>query len=320
MAMKSIIVAGKERCGRTLLSVGIALNLQDISYFKPLFIKKIWGKVDKDEDVKIMKKVLDLPFSETEICPGIEQDMTNNKIQEGFEKVSKGKKLTIIESDIFYGYKKGFSALHIAHLLGGKIILLIEKRDGWEDEAEFFSERLNNTLLGIVLNKGEDSDLKKEGLLGVIPYEGSLSTLSASQIAEELYATILAGDDGLGKTIENILVGAMTVEHATKYFLQTQNKCVITGGDREDIIIAALSTSTSCVVITGDIVPSISVIEKAERKRIPLLSVSWDTFTTAEKIEAIVPKIRPENKEMLAKIKEMTKPVTAQISSLLSLS
>ncbi|MEK7813408.1 MAG: DRTGG domain-containing protein, partial [Candidatus Desantisbacteria bacterium] len=226
---------------------------------------------------------------------------------------------TVIESDIFYGYKEGFSALHIAHLLEGKILLLIEKKDGWEDEAGFFSERLNNTLLGIVLNKGEESDLKKEGLLGVIPYEGNLSTISANQIAEELYATILAGDDGLEKVIENILVGAMTVEHATKYFLQEKNKCIITGGDREDIIMSALSTSTSCVVITGDIVPSISVIEKAERKRIPLLSVSWDTFTTAEKIEAIVPRIRPENKEMLARIKEMTKPTADKIASLLSL-
>ncbi|MBU1262028.1 hypothetical protein KKG61_02365 [bacterium] len=318
--MKSIIVTGNGRCGRTLLSVGMALNLQDASYFKPLFIKNIWGKRGIDEDVKIMKKVLNLPFSETEICPGIEQDVTNNKIQSAFKIVSEGKSLTIVESDIFYGYKKGFSALHMANLLGGKILLLIEKKDGWEDEASFFSERLNDNLLGIVLNKGEESDLKKEGLLGVIPYEGSLSTLSASQIAEELYATILAGDDGLVKVIENILVGAMTVEHANKYFLQGKNKCVITGGDREDIIIAALSTSTSCVVITGDIVPSISVIEKAERKRIPLLSVSWDTFTTAEKIEAIVPKIKPENKEMLTKIKEITKPVADKISSLLSLS
>ncbi len=317
--MKSIIVAGRNRCGRTLLSVGMALNLQDVSYFKPLFIKKIWGKRGIDEDAKIMKKILELPFSETEICLGTEQDVTNDKIKSCFKKVSKDKRLTVIESDIFYGYKEGFSALHIAHLLEGKILLLIEKKDGWEDEAGFFSERLNNTLLGIVLNKGEESDLKKEGLLGVIPYEGNLSTISANQIAEELYATILAGDDGLEKVIENILVGAMTVEHATKYFLQEKNKCIITGGDREDIIMSALSTSTSCVVITGDIVPSISVIEKAERKRIPLLSVSWDTFTTAEKIEAIVPRIRPENKEMLARIKEMTKPTADKIASLLSL-
>ena len=317
--MKSIIVAGRNRCGRTLLSVGMALNLQDVSYFKPLFIKKIWGKRGIDEDAKIMKKILELPFSETEICLGTEQDVTNDKIKSCFKKVSKDKRLTVIESDIFYGYKEGFSALHIAHLLEGKILLLIEKKDGWEDEAGFFSERLNDTLLGIVLNKGEESDLKKEGLLGVIPYEGNLSTISANQIAEELYATILAGDDGLEKVIENILVGAMTVEHATKYFLQEKNKCIITGGDREDIIMSALSTSTSCVVITGDIVPSISVIEKAERKRIPLLSVSWDTFTTAEKIEAIVPRIRPENKEMLARIKEMTKPTADKIASLLSL-
>jgi hypothetical protein len=316
MAMKSIIVAGNKRCGRTLLSVGMALNLQDISYFKPFCTKKIWGRKG-DEDIKIMKKIIDIPYSETELYLDIEQDVANNKIQEIFEKVSQGKKLTIVESDMFYGYRKKFSALHIAHLLGGKIILLIEKKDGWEDEAGFFSDRLNNTLLGIVLNKGEESDLQKEGLLGVIPYDSSLSTLSVNQIAEELYATILAGDDGLGKVVENILVGAMTVEHATKYFLQTQNKCVITGGDREDIVMAALSTSTSCVVITGDIVPSINVIEKAERKKIPLLSVSWDTFTTAEKIEAIVPKIKPENKEMLAKIKEMTKPVANKISSLI---
>ena len=160
MAMKSIIVAGNKGCGRTLLSVGMALNLQDISYFKPFCTKKIWGK-KSDEDVKIMKKILNLPYSETELYLEIEQDITNDKIREIFERVSQGKRLTLIESDIFYGYRKKFSALHIAHLLGGKILLLIEKKDGWKDEAGFFSERLNNILLGIVLNKGEESDAKK---------------------------------------------------------------------------------------------------------------------------------------------------------------
>ncbi|MEK9149551.1 MAG: hypothetical protein AAB267_05835, partial [Candidatus Desantisbacteria bacterium] len=94
--MKSIIVAGRNRCGRTLLSVGMALNLQDVSYFKPLFIKKIWGKRGIDEDAKIMKKILELPFSETEICLGTEQDVTNDKIKSCFKKVSKDKRLTVI--------------------------------------------------------------------------------------------------------------------------------------------------------------------------------------------------------------------------------
>jgi hypothetical protein len=301
--VKSVIVAGKKRCGKSLLAVGIGLNIPDSGYFKPI------RKKERDEDVALMKKIFGLSFSEEEICPTIsEKKVTPKKIREAYSAVSKERGFMVIESDLFCGYREKLSAIHIAELLDAKILLLAEKTNEWQDEAAFLVSQIGDIIAGVVLNKGTEEDMEK-ALLGVIPYEESLSAIPVSQIVEEMGANLLAGDAGLSNMVENILVGAMTPEYASSYFASTQNKCVITGGDRTDLIMSALTSGTSCVILTGDIVPSPNVIQRAERRKIPLLLVPWDTLTSADRVDSLVPKIRAENKEMLSAIKEMTKPV-----------
>jgi BioD-like phosphotransacetylase family protein len=70
-----------------------------------------------------------------------------------------------------------------------------------------------------------------------------------------LTAQVLTKDVPMDAVVENLTVGAMTAEAALRRMRKQRNKAVITGGDRTDIQLAALETSTSCLVLTGNLEP-----------------------------------------------------------------
>jgi predicted transcriptional regulator len=60
----------------------------------------------------------------------------------------------------------------------------------------------------------------------------------------------------------------MNADKAIEYFKKSKNKAVIVGGDRPDIILAALETPTACVVLTGGLYPNDILLAKAEEMKI----------------------------------------------------
>ena len=65
----------------------------------------------------------------------------------------------------------------------------------------------------------------------------------------------------------------------------TGQVAVVTGGDRTDLQLAALETSTQCLILTGCIPPTAAIMTRAEEMEVPILSVNLDTLTTVEIIE-----------------------------------
>jgi len=67
---------------------------------------------------------------------------------------------------------------------------------------------------------------------------------------------------------------------------------VVTGGDRPDIQLAALETSTRCLILTGNLRPSPLVIGLAEERGIPIILTRLDTLKTVEIVETFFGKTR----------------------------
>jgi hypothetical protein len=84
----------------------------------------------------------------------------------------------------------------------------------------------------------------------------------------------------------------MNVSSALKYFQKAQNMAVVTGGDRTDIQLAALETSTQCLILTGHLPPSPTILSRADDLEIPILSVDLDTLTTVEIIDRAFGQVR----------------------------
>ncbi len=84
----------------------------------------------------------------------------------------------------------------------------------------------------------------------------------------------------------------MNVNAAMEYFRNRSNMAVVTGGDRADIQMAALETSTQCLILTGRLPPQPFILSRAEELEIPVLSVDLDTLTTVEIIDHAFGQVR----------------------------
>jgi len=217
----------------------------------------------------------------------------------------------------------GLDSVTIAQTLGADILLIAEGDvDLIVDKTLAVAKCLENrvNLRGVVINKCDDSDkfrlgdqgvqvLMKAGIevLGVLPKQPLLALTDIDLIMNKLNAKLVSGIEGEKRPVETILIGALTADQAMKTSkFHADNKLVITGGDRLDLIYASLAEGTSGIVLTNNIIPHPRVIAKADELNIPVMSVPMDTFTTATAVHHIIAEIRPEDEDKKQLIKDMT--------------
>ncbi|MEM2915426.1 MAG: DRTGG domain-containing protein, partial [Candidatus Bathyarchaeia archaeon] len=205
-----------------------------------------------------------------------------------------------------------------------KIVLVARFKDDFViDEilqARDYCEKWGASLFGVILNRvpqGRFDEvnnvikpyLENNGVdvLGIIPEDKELSSLTIQEVQEVIGGKVLAGKEGMDKVFETILIGAMTPESATRYFQRAKNELVITGGDRTDIIFAALETGVSALILTGNLYPSVKIFPRADDLAIPIILVPYDTYTTLQQLQKVVGRIKPKDKKRIAKAKKLIK-------------
>jgi len=119
-----------------------------------------------------------------------------------------------------------------------------------------------------------------------------LRSVSVSKLVHQLKAQVLCRPDRLDLMVESLTIGAMNVNSALEYFRKGNNMAVVTGGDRTDIQLAALETSTQCLILTGHMPPQSFIISRAEDLEIPILSVDLDTLATVEIVDRAFGQVR----------------------------
>jgi hypothetical protein len=125
-------------------------------------------------------------------------------------------------------------------------------------------------------------------ILGVIPFRRELMYFSVRYLAERLFAKIVTGENQLDSTIKHIFIGSMSVNAATQNpTFAEQNKLLITSGDRSDMILAAIQSSTAAILLTNNISPAPNLIAQAERLRIPILLLPADIYDVARQIDSM---------------------------------
>ncbi len=346
--MKKIFVAAtKQNDGKTTVALGLILNLKDrvkkVGYFKPIgqrYLEEEGNSVSKDtvliEKVcKLKTKGLDTNpvvvkrgFTEKYIDNPRKTELTQ-KISEAFEKISKNKKIMIIEGTGHAGVGAVFdhSNAEVAKILGAQVIIVSSGGVGKPIDEIFlnynFFESLGVKVLGAIINKVLFEKLEKvsyyvkKGLerknikvLGILPFYKELNIPTLEQILEETRYELIAGARFLNNKITNIIVGAMPTSDALN--LLKNGSLVITPGDRDDIILAVISSVLSGIEISGliltqGILPHFRILSFLKRARFPVILAKEDIFTVATRIKDITVKIRPKDKEKILLIKEMVK-------------
>jgi BioD-like phosphotransacetylase family protein len=204
--------------------------------------------------------------------------------------------------------------------MGGKLIIVVSGDEGTViDDITFVKKNvdMSNIDYGVVINKVSNledykgnqlRDIKEMGIdvLGVIPFEPGLTQVPVSYIAEKLQARVIGGEGGLSQRVKHVFVGAMSGDSAARLPLwKKENKLVLTGGDRSDMIVAALEKTTSAIVLTNNTIPPQNLIAKACDMNIPLLLVPFDTYQAARQIDDMIPLLTRDDTERIELLKNL---------------
>lgn len=334
MVAKSLYVAGPPGSGKTGVCAALAMKLQEeglrVAYFKPVGYAP--GPERRDEDALLMKELLGMEEPLEEIVPfnytplylsRYAKDGHLETVAAAYRKLARKVDALLVGGGPSPHAMAGLG-LDVATIAGELeipvLLVLRVSNDQSLDLAIFYHHHLRGEGLevaGVLFNHVPRPLLDKARgvyrpfletrgvrLLGIIPERLEITAPTVEEFYDVLGGEILAAEDHLGAVVEDVVVGAMTLESALRYFRRAPNKVVITGGDRSDLALAALETSTSALILTGGLYPDVQVLARAEEKEVPVILVGHDTFTTIELLHDITRKIKPTNLQALQLARE----------------
>jgi len=146
-------------------------------------------------------------------------------------------------------------------------------------------------------------------VLGVIPENRVLLAITVGEMAESLQGKILNNAEKSVDLVENFMLGAMVVDSGLDYFGRKSRKAAIIRHDRPDMQLAALETSTACLVLSGspDKPPVYNVLYKAESRGIPIIATGTAVNDIVTIIEGTLLKTRLNQEKKLGKLAEVVK-------------
>jgi BioD-like phosphotransacetylase family protein len=318
MVEKIVIASTRKEAGKTSFIIGLAKALEGrkkIGYMKPLGDRLLYQKKRLwDYDSSLVSNVLNLDENPEDISIGFnhsklrfmyDESTTKEKLNEIVEKIGRSNDLILIEGSksLSFGYSVFLDPLSIIKAIRAKLILVIggTADETIIDDIAFIKNCIltkDIDLLGVVITQIKDpEDFKSTymdtfnalgvNILGILPYREELSHFSMEYLNQTIFGKVLAGEKGLQNVVKQIFVGAMSAANVVERALwRLEKKLIITPGDRRDMILAALESNTSGIVLTNNILPDDPILmSKANINNIPLILVSTDTFSTAKTID-----------------------------------
>jgi BioD-like phosphotransacetylase family protein len=343
------VAATRMNDGKTTTCLGLYAALQSIyrhiGFIKPIgqrFVEVQGHQVDEDSylldtiyDVHVpiesMSPVtVDSTFTRRFLkTPGPMLEELEDKICRAFDRVSWEKEFTLIEGTGHAGVGSVFdlSNARVARLLKSKVIMVCPGGIGRPvdeialNKALFDKEGVE--VVGAILNKVEPDKiglvaeyaglgLKRLGvpLLGVLPVQKMLSAPNLSQIAEEIDGDwINARERGLTQRVNRVVIGAMTAKGIVDAL--QPGTLIITPGDRDDIVLAAISNARQAgetiagLVLTNDLKPHGRLREFLSQTHIPVISTGEESYTVTSKIHGMTVKTQPQDTDKIPVIKRL---------------
>lgn len=321
--MKSLYITSVERfSGKTAACLALGLRFKGdgykVGYLKPLSLQpfRLGNKV-VDEDAAFVRDILELDADPADLSPVVlspeylREHLSNpaeedrmQRVKSAFEAAGKGQDILLLEggASLREGYVVDLPTVKVAHDLGSPVLLIAKYREDIRlmDDILASKSRLGDAMAAVLINRVPEEAksflkdyavpfLEQKGIpvIGVLPDDRSLSALTVGELIPLVDAEVLTRFLRPTALVENLTVGAMTADAALSRFRRYSNKAVVTGGDRTDIQLAALETSTTCLILTGNLRPSPLIIKQAEEFGVAVLLVRLNTMETIDKIERV---------------------------------
>jgi len=321
------ITSFERSSGKTAICAGLGKHLlgdgKKTGFFKPIVADIKSPPIGAtDSDAAFIKHVFALEEPVNYLCPVINDHNTlANRIKEAYIEVSRGKDVVIVEG-IWRQRPSGKpieASFEVVEALDARVIIV----EGYSKElsrAKFVNacRDFGEYLLGVILNKVPESQVEhvrgemsarfgeaRLDILGVLPEDRVLSMLTIGELTDYIQGEILNNAEKSAELVENLMVGAMCVDSGLEYFSRKANKAAVVRDDRPDMQLAALETSTRCLVISGNTAPIYSVRYRAEDKGVPIILTKNDADTIVKNIEEALDKTRFNQEKKLLKLTEI---------------
>lgn len=339
------VLSTETYSGKTAVCIGLALRMQadalSVGYMKPVNTGAVLHAGQPyDEDVVFMKHALDLPEPLEVLAPvqltsqRIESLLTSGDntsefaahLRRAYRVVRDNHDVVIMEgaSNLREGYVVDLAPPDLARIASeastdAQALAVIRYEDARSvDHFLAAKKRLGDVLIGAVVNEVPKHQLEFAettlrdyleargiAVFAVLPRLRILQATTIGELADGLNAEILVHAGMRDELVESLMVGAMGVDQALRYFRRRPNKAVITGGDRSDIQSAALETSTKCLILTGNLHPSVAVLSRAEELGVAVLLAPQDTLSAIEIAESYFGRSRFQQQAKIETFQDM---------------
>jgi hypothetical protein len=343
-AKRVFLAATGQNRGKTTTSLGLLAAIRErgleLGFVKPVGQRYLVVEGTRaDEDAVLMSEVFGLTDALNDMSPvtlprrfttdfvmGRVADDLAAQVRVAFERVAANKDVVVIEGTGHAGVGAvvNLSNATAAAMLGAPVIIVSEGGIGRPIDEIVLNTALfaahGAEVLGAVVNKVDvDSHphlpevlargLAQHGveLLGCIPYSEFLANPSLELIETHLEGELVSGEATPGMTIGWVAIGAMQAPHAVQ--LLRERTLVITPGDREDLIRAAIEVNRAAgtprvigLVLTGGFRPAAAVLADLRAAGIFAYLVGADTYRTAQAVDEILVKTHPSDVEKIETI------------------
>ena len=364
------VAATRQNDGKTTTALGLfgALKkrLGRIGYIKPVgqrFVE-VDGK-QIDEDIMLIDDTFNVQVPLEDMSPiAVEPEFTrryiehaNNdffvrRLQHSFDRAAWEKDFVIIEGTGHAGVGSVFdlSNARVASLLGAKVIIVSGGGIGKPiDEVALnkaLFDREGVEIVGVILNKVLPQkreyieDFARRGLarlgidlLGTVPDERVLADPELTQIRENIHGKFIHAPPHVRRRVRHVMIGAMSSGNIVDEF--RPGTLIITPGDREDVILAALSSNylkshdgveqdamfdadrevevgdgqrepmVTGIILSGNLRPHESIMELIRASNVPVITSPLESFAIASKINSMVVKTLPGDTAKIDKIQSL---------------
>lgn len=341
------IAATEQDAGKTTTSLGLYAALRErfprIGYIKP--VGQRFTEVDGcriDEDSVLMQTIYQTSIPIEDMSPiAVEPEFTRRYINEAnheslvrrmrhsFDRASWEKDFAIIEGSGHAGVGSVFdlSNASVARILQSKVLLVVPGGIGLPiDEGA-----LNNALfklegvevVGVVMNKvlvekmEYVSDFARRGfgrlgleLLGVMPVQKKLTEPSLQQISEKIHGAFFCNARFARNYAANVVIGAVSSANIRSKL--STGTLLVVPGDREDIVLAAISESSGCdnprlsgLILSDGLRPHRALLDLLENTSLPVVFSPEDSYSIAQRILSLTIKIQPGDTDKIESIQNL---------------
>jgi BioD-like phosphotransacetylase family protein len=344
------VAATRMNDGKTTTCLGLFQALRSffprVGFIKPIgqrFVEVHGHKVD--EDSVLLDTIYQVHVPIESMSPvAIDGTFTRRYLKEpentlpklkdnicrAFDRVSWEKDFTLIEGSGHAGVGSVFdlSNASVAKLLKSKAVIVCPGGIGRPiDEIALnkaLFDKVGVEVVGAIINKVEPDKaelirdyvgcgLRRLGvpLLGLLPVQQVLTSPNLRQIAGEIKGRWLNASEGAESVrVSRLVVGAMTAKGIVEHL--RPGTVIITPGDRDDILLAAISAAQqdpgnalAGIVLTNDIEPDPKLRALVTQTNVPVMMAEGESYTVTSKINSMTVKTEPGDTDKIPVIKRL---------------